>query len=88
MTGKGNATKNEMIASARQKGFNPETDDEADAIAVILLALKDLINSDKKTCKSSFGSFQALGDSGFQAPITSLASELFQWMTGPLALTR
>lgn len=81
MTGKGNATKEEMISATRRFGFNPKTDDEADAIAVMLLALKDLINSDKKTCKSSFGSFQTLGESGSQAPITSLASELFQWMT-------
>lgn len=81
MTAKGNATKEEMISATRRFGFNPKTDDEADAIAVMLLALKDLINSDKKTCKSGFGSFQTLGESGSQAPITSLASELFQWMT-------
>ena len=60
MTGKGNATKDEMIAAARQKGFNPETDDEADAISVMLLAIEDQINKDNKTNKNESGSFQAL----------------------------
>ena len=77
MTGKGNATKDEMITAAKQKGFNPKTDDEADAIAIMLLALKDIINNDKKTNKSTSGSFQALGESGSQDPATSLASEFF-----------
>ena len=81
MTGKGNATKDEMIAAARQKGFNPKTDDEADAIAIMLLALKDAINNDKKTNKSSSRSFQALGESGRQRPIISLASEFFRGLT-------
>lgn len=44
MTGKGNATKDEMIAAAKQKGFNPKTHDEADAIAIMFLAMKDLSN--------------------------------------------
>ena len=74
MTGKGNATKDEMITAAKQKGFNPKTDDEADAIAIMLLALKDIINNDKKTNKSTSGSFQALGESGSQAPPHNLAS--------------
>ena len=77
MTGKGNATKDEMIAAAKQKGFNPETDDEADAISVMLLAIEDQINKDKKAYKSTSGSFQALGESGSQDPIISLASDFF-----------
>lgn len=81
MTEKGNATKDEMIAAAKRKGFDPETDDEADAIAIMLFAIKGSSGKDLKADKSGFGSFQALGESGFQAPITSLASELFQWMT-------
>lgn len=81
MTEKSNATKDEMIAAARQKGFDPIDDNEADAIAIMLLAIKGQINRDKETDKSGSGSFQALGESGSPAPITSLASELFQWMT-------
>ena len=81
MTGKCNATKDEMIAAARQKGFTPETDDEADAIAIMLLALKDAINNDKKTDKNISGSFQALGENGSQDPTTSLASDFFRGLT-------
>ena len=81
MTGKGNATKDEMIAAARQKGFNAETDDEADAIAIMLLAIEDQINKEKKTSKNTSGSFQALGESGSQDPIISLASEFFRGLT-------
>ena len=81
MTGKGNATKDEMIAAAREKGFNPETDDEADAISVMLLAIKGQINRNKKTNKSTSGSFQALGESGSRDPTISLASDFFQRLT-------
>lgn len=38
-TGKGNAPKQAMIDAARAKGFSPEDDNEADAIAVLLWAL-------------------------------------------------
>ena len=38
-TGKGNAPKQAMIDAARAKGFNPEDDNEADAIAILLWAL-------------------------------------------------
>lgn len=41
MTGKGNATKDEMILAARLRGFAPKSDDEADAIAIMLLGLTD-----------------------------------------------
>ena len=81
MTGKGNANKDEMITAVKQKGFKPETDDEADAIAIMLLALKEEISRDKKTNKNEFGSFQALGESGTQDPATSLASEFFRRLT-------
>jgi hypothetical protein len=32
-TGKGNASKGEMIEAARERGFEPASDNEADAIA-------------------------------------------------------
>lgn len=34
-TGKGNASKEEMIAAARAKGFNPTDDNQADALALL-----------------------------------------------------
>ena len=37
--GKGNADKQAMIASMRQRGFDPADDNEADAIAILLWAL-------------------------------------------------
>ena len=55
MTGKANATKDEIITAVRQKGFCPETDDKADAIAIMLFALKEEINRDKKTNKATLG---------------------------------
>lgn len=33
--GRGNASKQEMIAEAKQRGFNPSTDNEADALAIL-----------------------------------------------------
>lgn len=39
-TGKGNADKAAMIAAARGKGFQPADDNEADAIAILLLKLE------------------------------------------------
>ncbi|WP_374292956.1 crossover junction endodeoxyribonuclease RuvC [Paenirhodobacter enshiensis] len=38
-TGKGNAPKQAMIDAARAKGFSPEDDNEADAIAILFWAL-------------------------------------------------
>jgi hypothetical protein len=81
MTGKGNANKDEIITAVKHKGFNPETDDEADAIAIMLLALKEEISRAKKTNKNDSGSFQALGESGSQDPTISLASEFFRGLT-------
>ena len=77
MTGKGNATKDEMISATRRFGFNPETDDEADAISIILLALKDLNIDCVKLANNDNGSFQTLIESERQAPDISLASEFF-----------
>lgn len=37
-TGKGNASKDEMVASVRAHGHNPADDNEADAIALLYLA--------------------------------------------------
>lgn len=37
-TGKGNASKEEMVASVRARGHNPVDDNEADAIALLYLA--------------------------------------------------
>jgi Holliday junction resolvasome RuvABC endonuclease subunit len=42
MTGKGNATKEEMIAAARLRGFEPVDDNEADALAILCLALETI----------------------------------------------
>ena len=77
ITAKGNATKNEIIAAVKRKGFNPETDDEADAIAIMLLALDDITSKDQN--KKRY--YKALGESGSQDPATSLASEFFRRLT-------
>ena len=81
MTGKGNANKDEIIAAVKRKGFTPATDDEADAIAIMLLALKEEMSRDKKANKSDSGSFQAPGESGSQDPTISLVSDFFQRLT-------
>ena len=38
--GKGNASKDEVIAAMRERGFEPADDNEADAIAILLWALE------------------------------------------------
>ena len=38
-TGKGNASKDAVIAAMRSKGFNPEDDNEADALAILSWAI-------------------------------------------------
>ena len=87
MTGKSNANKEEMIAAAKARGFNPQTDDEADAIAIMLLALHNLTLKNKNVPhESDSGSFQALVESGGQPPTPSPASEFFQWMTATLVI--
>jgi Holliday junction resolvasome RuvABC endonuclease subunit len=39
-TGKGNADKEAMIAAARERGFSPADDNEADAIAILHWAIE------------------------------------------------
>jgi Holliday junction resolvasome RuvABC endonuclease subunit len=78
MTGKGNATKDEMIEAARLQGFDPQTHDEADALAILLLALKTM--GLPKVCRGD-GSFLALGEGGARSPGSSLASETFARVT-------
>jgi Holliday junction resolvasome RuvABC endonuclease subunit len=78
MTGKGNATKDEMIAAARLRGFDPQTHDEADALAILLLALKTM--GLPKVCRGD-GSFLPLREGGAQGPGSSLASEIFARVT-------
>jgi len=39
-TGKGNASKDDMIKEARVRGFNPDTHDEADALAVLHMGIE------------------------------------------------
>lgn len=41
-TGKGNASKEEMIAAARAKGFNPTDDNQADALALLDWAMTEM----------------------------------------------
>jgi crossover junction endodeoxyribonuclease RuvC len=41
ITGKGNAKKDEVIAAVKNRGHVVEDDNEADAIAILLLALED-----------------------------------------------
>lgn len=78
MTGKGNATKEEMISAAKSRGFNPKTHDEADAVAIMLLALSFLTLNNKSTVHTSkSGSFRPLIERGSLSPETFLASELF-----------
>ncbi|MCM8623159.1 MAG: hypothetical protein NFW16_15840 [Candidatus Accumulibacter sp.] len=38
-TGKGNAAKTEMVAAARASGFDPQDDNEADALALLVWAI-------------------------------------------------
>ena len=41
-TGKGNASKKDMIAEAQQRGFAPVNDDDADAILLLHWAMEDM----------------------------------------------
>ena len=45
ITGKGNASKSEVIAAVKALGFNPADDNEADAIALLHLALQQFTPS-------------------------------------------
>jgi Holliday junction resolvasome RuvABC endonuclease subunit len=44
-TGKGNANKAAMIEAVKAKGFSPKDDNEADAIALLLLVLSSTANA-------------------------------------------
>jgi crossover junction endodeoxyribonuclease RuvC len=46
-TGKGNASKDEMVASVRARGHSPADDNEADAIALLLLAMESPLNEEE-----------------------------------------
>jgi Holliday junction resolvasome RuvABC endonuclease subunit len=74
-TGKGNATKEEMIAAAKSRGFNPQTDDEADALAILLTGLNIL------SFQQNRGSCFANETSGRAHPEASLAPETFVRLT-------
>src|SRR5690606_17134545 len=41
LTGKGNASKVEMIAAVQERGFAVEDDNQADAVAIALLMMED-----------------------------------------------
>jgi Holliday junction resolvasome RuvABC endonuclease subunit len=45
-TGKGNASKDEMVASVRARGHSPSDDNEADAIALLLLAIESSLREE------------------------------------------
>jgi Holliday junction resolvasome RuvABC endonuclease subunit len=85
MTGKDNATKEEMIMAAKSQGFNPQTDDEADALAILLLALK--INNLSGICRGN-GSSPPLAEGGRAHPEALLASETFARLTLPTPETQ
>jgi Holliday junction resolvasome RuvABC endonuclease subunit len=74
-TGNGNASKEEMIAAAKSHGFNPQTDDEADALAILLIGLNAL------NFQRNRGSCFAKETSGSVRPMISLASEPFARLT-------
>lgn len=46
-TGKGNANKEEVIASIKEKGFNPVDDNEADSLALLLWAKVNIYSNQK-----------------------------------------
>ena len=68
MTGKGNATKDEMILAARLRGFNPQSDDEADALAIILLGLNDFNAKNNGVVKNDLGPSSHWDTAGNRSP--------------------
>jgi hypothetical protein len=73
-TGKGNATKAEMIAYAKLQGFTPVDDNEADALAILFLALRST-NCQKERV------LPGPGRERVASPVNSLASETFARLT-------
>jgi len=51
-TGRGSASKKEMVDTARSKGFNPKTEDEADALAILHLALSEVTSGEAGLLRS------------------------------------
>lgn len=45
-TGKGNATKDEMIQSAKDAGYHPQDDNEADAIALLRMTIRNRVRKE------------------------------------------
>jgi Holliday junction resolvasome RuvABC endonuclease subunit len=76
-TGKGNATKEEMMTAARSWGFDPVDDNEADGLAILHLALKTIYSSEDNLFAGRDGSFPAIRRCAGQPPAASLASEIF-----------
>jgi Holliday junction resolvasome RuvABC endonuclease subunit len=74
-TGKGNASKEDMINFAKSCGYNPLDDNSADALAILLTGLYGL------NFQQNRGSCFAMEASDAQAPVTSSASELFRRLT-------
>jgi Holliday junction resolvasome RuvABC endonuclease subunit len=74
-TGKGNASKEEMMAAARLRGFNPIDDNAADALAILLTGLHALNSQQNR------GSCFAIEASGSVRPVNSLAAESFGRLT-------
>jgi Holliday junction resolvasome RuvABC endonuclease subunit len=74
-TGKGNASKEDVINFAKSCGYNLLDDNAADALAILLTGLRTL------NFQQNRGSCFAMEASDAQAPVTSLASELFRRLT-------
>jgi Holliday junction resolvasome RuvABC endonuclease subunit len=70
-TGKGNASKEEMISAMRAWGFNPVDDNEADALAILFAGLNSLnFQKNHRYCLDN-------ETNGARYPVNSLASEIF-----------
>ena len=54
VTGKGNASKKEVIEAVRALGYHPQDDNEADAIALIELVFKSVCNQVGKGRKAKW----------------------------------
>jgi Holliday junction resolvasome RuvABC endonuclease subunit len=71
VTGKGNASKKDMINFAKNCGYNPADDNAADSLAILLTGLNML--KVQQNCGSCFD----IKASGTTTPVNSLASEVF-----------
>jgi Holliday junction resolvasome RuvABC endonuclease subunit len=75
-TGKGNASKKDMINFAKSCGYNLIDDNAADSLAILLTGL-DILKV-QQNCGSCFD----IETSGAGTPVNSLASEVFRRLTG------